>query len=63
MDHTQKEGKESKGGFAEDAAPQSLQTFKFLCDDDTVDDVISSFNGYKFLLLICYIKEKTECLW
>lgn len=62
MDHTQKEGKESKGGFAEDAAPQSLLTFKFLCNDDTVDDVISSFNGYKFLLLIRYIKEKTECL-
>ena len=62
MDHIQKEGKESKGGFAEGAAPQSLLTFKFLCNDDTVDDVISSFNGYKFLLLICYSKEKTECL-
>ena len=62
MDHIQKEGKESKGGIAEGAAPRSLLTFKFLCNDDTVDDVISSFNGYKFLLLICYSKEKTECL-
>lgn len=62
MNHIQKEGKESKGGFAEGAAPQSLLTCKFPCNDDTVDDVISSFNGYKFLLLICYIKEKTDCL-